>query len=125
MGSYTRLGGIRNSWPEFLQKTAADSWSDSGPFGPRQVTPTTPINTVYALMTSGMAAELVLIDRDSRRAEGLNCAHFRTDASFLDVHKEELRETERVIEKAKINGWTREIEMNEQKRQPGAHQQHS
>jgi hypothetical protein len=30
----------------------------------------------------------------------LNCAHFRTDASFLDVHKAELRDTERVITKA-------------------------
>jgi len=46
----------------------------------------------------------------------LNCAHFRTDASFLDVHKAELRDTERVITKANANGWTRQIEMNEQKR---------
>ena len=46
----------------------------------------------------------------------LNCAHFRTDASFLDVHKAELRDTERVITKASANGWTRQIEMNERKR---------
>ena len=46
----------------------------------------------------------------------LNCAHFRTDASFLDVHKSELRETERVIEKARTNGWARQSEMNERKR---------
>ena len=46
----------------------------------------------------------------------LNCAHFRTDASFLDVHKAELRDTERVITKANANGWTRQIEMNERKR---------
>jgi hypothetical protein len=46
----------------------------------------------------------------------LNCAHFRTDASFLNVHKAELRDTERVITKANANGWTRQIEMNERKR---------
>ena len=46
----------------------------------------------------------------------LNCAYFRTDASFLDVHKAELRDTERVITKANANGWTRQIEMNERKR---------
>jgi len=39
-----------------------------------------------------------------------------TDASFLDVHKAELRDTERVITKANANGWTRQIEMNERKR---------
>jgi hypothetical protein len=46
----------------------------------------------------------------------LNCAHFCTDTSFLDVQKAELRETERVIAKANENGWTRQIEMNERKR---------
>ena len=46
----------------------------------------------------------------------LNCAHFRTDITFLDVHRAELRETERVIAKADANGWTRQSEMNERKR---------
>ena len=46
----------------------------------------------------------------------LNCAHFRTDVSFLDVHKAELRDTERVITKASANGWTRQIEMSDRKR---------
>jgi len=46
----------------------------------------------------------------------LNCAHFRTDISFLEVHKAELRETERVIAKANANGWVRQVEMNERKR---------
>jgi integrase len=35
----------------------------------------------------------------------LNCAHFRTDATFLEVHRAELSETERVIAKADANGW--------------------
>jgi hypothetical protein len=46
----------------------------------------------------------------------LNCAHVRTDITFLDVHRAELRETERVIAKAAANGWTRQSEMNERKR---------
>ena len=46
----------------------------------------------------------------------LNCAHFRTDATFLEVHRAELQETERVIAKADANGWVRQIEMNQRKR---------
>jgi hypothetical protein len=46
----------------------------------------------------------------------LNCAHFRTDATFLEVHRAELHETERVIAKATANGWVRQSEMNARKR---------
>jgi integrase len=46
----------------------------------------------------------------------LNCAHFRTDITFLDIHRAELHETERVIAKADANGWTRQSEMNHRKR---------
>lgn len=47
----------------------------------------------------------------------LNCAHFRTDATFLEVHRAELHETERVIAKADANGWVRQSEMNARKRE--------
>jgi integrase len=47
----------------------------------------------------------------------LNCAHFRTDITFLDVHRSELSETERVIAKADANGWARQSEMNQRKRE--------
>jgi hypothetical protein len=46
----------------------------------------------------------------------LNGAHFRTDATFLEVHRAELHETERVIAKADANGWVRQSEMNARKR---------
>ncbi len=46
----------------------------------------------------------------------LNCAHFRTDATILEVHRAELHETERVIAKADANGWVRQSEMNARKR---------
>jgi len=37
-------------------------------------------------------------------------------STFLNVHKAELQETERVIAKANANGWSRQLEMNDQKR---------
>jgi integrase len=73
-------------------------------------------NVLAQALTNGYCAIPVVAGPCPHPNACLNCAHFRTDASFLDVHKAELRETERVVQKAKINGWTRQIEMNEQKR---------
>lgn len=42
----------------------------------------------------------------------LTCGDFRTTKEFLGVHHEELEKTNKVIEKAKANGWQRQIEMN-------------
>lgn len=43
----------------------------------------------------------------------LTCTHFRTNIEFLEQHKKELEQTKKIIEKAKTNGWTRQVEMNE------------
>lgn len=43
----------------------------------------------------------------------LTCTHFRTTVEHLSEHKKQIKQTERVIEKAKINGWIRQVEMNE------------
>lgn len=43
----------------------------------------------------------------------LTCTHFRTTVEFLEQHKRQLAQTEEIIEKAKANGWTRQVEMNE------------
>lgn len=43
----------------------------------------------------------------------LTCTHFRTTIEFLDQHKEQLQQTEKLIEKANENGWIRQLEMNE------------
>ena len=43
----------------------------------------------------------------------LTCTHFRTSHEHLDTHKAELEETEKILAKARANGWTRQIEMNE------------
>lgn len=42
------------------------------------------------------------------------CGDFRTTLEFLDQHKEQLKQTEKIIEKAKANNWQRQVEMNEQ-----------
>ncbi|MBD2777071.1 tyrosine-type recombinase/integrase [Iningainema tapete] len=42
------------------------------------------------------------------------CGDFRTTLEFLDLHKEQLEQTEKMIEKAKANNWQRQVEMNEQ-----------
>jgi integrase/ribosomal protein L37AE/L43A len=43
----------------------------------------------------------------------LTCTHFRTTAEYLEEHRKHLEQTEQIIEKAKSNGWVRQIEMNE------------
>ena len=43
----------------------------------------------------------------------LTCTHFRTSAEHLPTHREELAQTEQLIEKAQANGWIRQVEMNE------------
>ncbi|MBD2078321.1 tyrosine-type recombinase/integrase [Leptolyngbya sp. FACHB-17] len=43
----------------------------------------------------------------------LSCTHFRTTVEHLGEHKKQLRQTEKIIEKATANGWVRQAEMNE------------
>lgn len=47
----------------------------------------------------------------------LTCGHFRTSKEFLAVHKQELENVNKVIEKAKANGWERQLEMNQKVKQ--------
>ena len=44
----------------------------------------------------------------------LTCGDFRTTFEFLDQHKEQLEQTEKIIEKALVNNWQRQVEMNSQ-----------
>ncbi len=43
----------------------------------------------------------------------LSCNHFRTTVEFLREHSQQLEQTEKIIDKAKANGWQRQVEMNE------------
>ena len=73
-------------------------------------------NVLAQALTNGYCAIPVVAGPCPHPNACLNCAHFRTDVGFLEIHKAELRETERVIAKANANGWVRQIEMNERKR---------
>ncbi len=42
----------------------------------------------------------------------LSCSHLRTTIEFLDVHKQPLEETQKLIENARDNGWERQVENN-------------
>ncbi|NJM21301.1 MAG: tyrosine-type recombinase/integrase [Richelia sp. SL_2_1] len=44
----------------------------------------------------------------------LQCGHFRTTKEFLTYHKKHKERTEEVLAKAKQNGWTRQIQVNEE-----------
>lgn len=43
----------------------------------------------------------------------LTCTHFRTSIDYLESHKKQLEETEKIVETAKEKGWQRQLEMNE------------
>jgi integrase/recombinase XerD len=42
----------------------------------------------------------------------LTCTHFRTHKGFLPQHEEQLKETNRILDVAKSQGWQRQVEMN-------------
>lgn len=44
----------------------------------------------------------------------LTCGDFRTTIEFINQHKQQLAQTEQLIEKAKASSWIRQVEMNEQ-----------
>jgi len=43
----------------------------------------------------------------------LTCGFFRTNASFLSEHKQQLIRTEEILVTAREKGWPRQVEMNE------------
>lgn len=73
-------------------------------------------NVLAQALTNGYCAIPTIAGPCPHPNACLNCAHFRTDITFLDVHRAELHETERVIAKADANGWVRQSEMNQSKR---------
>ncbi|BAZ48752.1 integrase family protein [Nostoc sp. NIES-4103] len=43
----------------------------------------------------------------------LTCTHFRTTAEYLSEHRQQLEQTNQIIQKAEANGWMRQVEMNQ------------
>ena len=67
-------------------------------------------------LANGYCAISIVAGPSPHPNDSLNCAHFRTDATFLEVHRAELRETESIITEANANEWVRHSEMNARKR---------
>ena len=109
---------MREKLSEYLQGTLVDVTGKAVPEGPLDTSDLRWFtrNLMAQALPNGYCAIPVVAGPCPHPNACLSCAHFRTDASFLDVHKAELRDTERVITEASANGWTRQIEMNERKR---------
>ncbi|BAY29190.1 integrase family protein [Nostoc carneum NIES-2107] len=43
----------------------------------------------------------------------LTCTHFRTTSDYLSEHKQQLEQTNKILQKAEANGWMRQVEMNQ------------
>ena len=70
--------------------------------------------TVRAQALPNGSCALPIISQGCPHANAcLTCTHFRTTTEYLSQHKQELEQTEKIIEKAEANGWTRQIEMNQ------------
>jgi integrase/recombinase XerD len=109
---------MREKLSEYLQGTLVDVTGKAVPDGPLDTSDLRWFtrNVMAQALPNGYCSIPVVAGPCPHPNACLSCAHFRTDANFLDVHKAELRDTERVITKANANGWTRQIEMNERKR---------
>ena len=110
---------MREKLSEYLQGTLVDVTGkvvqEDGPLDTSDLRWFTR-NVLAQALTNGYCAIPVIAGPCPHPNACLNCAHFRTDVSFVAVHKAELEETARLIAKANANGWTRQVEMNEQKR---------
>jgi integrase/recombinase XerD len=63
-------------------------------------------------LPNGLCAMPVVQTCDKANA-CLTCGNFRTDARYLEQHKEQLERTCQILDTAKANGWSRQIEMNQ------------
>ncbi|ELS03576.1 site-specific recombinase XerD [Xenococcus sp. PCC 7305] len=69
--------------------------------------------TVQAQALPNGSCALPIISQGCPHANAcLTCTHFRTTLEYLDYHKQELKQTEKIIQKAEANGWQRQVEMN-------------
>ena len=118
-GFMTPLGGRNSPSTEYLRGTLVDVISkvvpEEGPLDTGDLR-WFMRNVLAQAPPNGYCAIPVVAGQCPDSNGCLNCPHFRTDASFLEVHKAEWRDTERVTTKACANGWPRQTEMNVRKR---------
>lgn len=70
-------------------------------------------NVLAQALPNGSCALPVVAGECPHANACMTCAHFRTDSRFLDEHKKQLEQTQRFLETAQANGWTRQAEMNQ------------
>ena len=71
-------------------------------------------NVIAQALNNGYCARPIVKGSCPHANACLTCGDFRTTIEFLDQHKEQLEQTEKIISKALANGWQRQVEMNEQ-----------
>ena len=71
-------------------------------------------NVLAQALPNGSCARPVIKGACPHANACLTCGDFRTTKEFLGVHKEELERTNKLLDKARANGWQRQVEMNEQ-----------
>lgn len=71
-------------------------------------------NVLAQALPNGSCALPVHLNQCPHANSCLTCGHFRTTAEHLTSHKEQLAQTEQLLDKARRSGWKRQVEMNEQ-----------
>ncbi len=69
-------------------------------------------NILAQALPNGYCALPVLASPCPHANACLTCAHFRTDGQFLPPHRQQLAETERLLDIAETHQWARQIEVN-------------
>lgn len=64
-------------------------------------------------LANGFCGLPVRMDCPVQGSPCLTCSHFRTTVEHLEIHKKQLENTEKIIENAQTQGWTRQLEINE------------
>jgi integrase len=69
-------------------------------------------NVLAQSLPNGSCARPIVLGECPHANACFTCGDFRTTVEFLDQHKSQLEETERLVKNAEENGWKRHAEMN-------------
>jgi integrase/transposase-like protein len=69
-------------------------------------------NVLAQALSNGSCARPIQLGECPHANACLTCGDFRTTIEFLDQHKTQLEETEKLVQNAEAKGWKRQAEMN-------------
>ncbi len=69
-------------------------------------------NVLAQALSNGSCARPIQLGECPHANACLTCGDFRTTVEFLDQHKTQLEETEKLVQNAEAKGWKRQAEMN-------------